>query len=104
MINRKEHPLTVNDILEDNVVSSAFASIRYLLKLFVLVPMSETVVERAFSKMKLTLTDKRTRLDDALMRMSFNNVTLVEEAVHQIVETWKKQRQRRIFSEDIQFI
>ena len=106
--NRKEHPLSVNDILEDNVVSSAFPSIRYLLKLFVLVPMSEAVVEREFSKMKLTLTDKRTRLDnknlDAQMRMSFNNVTLVPEAVQQIVETWKRQSQRRIFSEGIYFI
>ena len=58
--NRKEHPLSVNDILEENLASSAFPSIRYLLKLFVLVPMSEAVVERGFSKMKLTLTDKRT--------------------------------------------
>ena len=55
--------------------------------------------------MKLTLTDKQTRLDnkslDALMRMSFNNVTLVPEAVQQIVEIWKRQCQRRILSEDI---
>ena len=41
--NRKEHPLYVNNILEDNVVSSAF---------------SEAAVERGFSKMKLFLTDK----------------------------------------------
>ena len=45
-------------------ISSAFPSICYLLKLFVLVPMSEAVVERGFSKMKLTLTDKPTRLDN----------------------------------------
>ena len=36
--NRKGHPLSVMDILEDNIVSSVFPSIRYLLKLFVLVP------------------------------------------------------------------
>ena len=36
--NRKGHPLSVTDILEDNIVSSVFPSIRYLLKLFVLVP------------------------------------------------------------------
>ena len=58
--------------------------------------MSEAVAERGFSKMKLTLTYKRTRLHnkslDALMRMSFNNVTLVPEAVQQILETWKRQR------------
>ena len=35
------------------------------------------------------------------MRMSFNNVTLVPEAVQQIGETWKRQHQRRIFSENI---
>ena len=35
------------------------------------------------------------------MRMSFNNVTLAPEAVQQIVETWKRQHQRRIFSENI---
>ena len=58
--NRKEHPLYVNNILEDNVVSSAFPSILYLLKLFVLVPMSEAAIERGFSKMKLFLTDNRT--------------------------------------------
>ena len=102
--NRKEHTLSVNNILEDNIVSSTFPSIRYLLELFVLLPMSEAVIERGFSKMKLTLTDNRTQLDnkslDALIRMSFNNVTLLPEAVQQI-ETWKKQPQRRIFSDDI---
>ena len=36
--NRNGHPLSVTDILEDNIVSSVFPSIRYLLKLFVLVP------------------------------------------------------------------
>ena len=81
--NRKEHSLSVNDILEDNVVSSTFPSILYLLNLFALAPMSEAVVERGFSNMKLT--DKQTLLDnkslDTLMRMSFNNVTLVPEIV-----------------------
>ena len=62
--NRKENPLSATDILEDDVVSSAVPSIRYLLKLFALVPMSEAVVERGFSKMKLTLTDKPTRSDN----------------------------------------
>ena len=56
--NRNEHPLSVNNILVDNVVSSAFLSNHYLLKLFVLVPMSEAGIESGFSKMKLTLTDK----------------------------------------------
>ena len=55
--------------------------------------------------MKLAQTNKRTRLDnknlDGLMRMPFNSVTLVPKAVQQIVKTWKRQHQRRTFSEDI---
>ena len=62
--NRKEYPLSVDDILEDNVISSVFPNICYLLKLFVLVPVSEVVAERGFSKMKLTLPDKPTWLDN----------------------------------------
>ena len=55
--------------------------------------------------MKLAQTNKRTRLDnknlDGLMRMPFNRATLVPKAVQQIVKTWKRQHQRRTFSEDI---
>ena len=51
------------------------------------------------------IKQKQTGLDnksiDNLMRMSLNNVTLVLEAVQQIVETWKRQCQRRTLSEDI---
>ena len=32
--NRKEHPLSINHILEDNTVSSAFPSIRYFFNFF----------------------------------------------------------------------
>ena len=65
--------------------------------------MSEAVIERRFPKIKLTLTDTQTQLNnlDALMRMSFKNGTLVAEAVQQIIETQKRQHQRRILSEDI---
>ena len=102
---KKMHPLEVGALLKDNVVSSAFPNIRQLLKFYILVPMSEAVVERGFSKMKLILTEKRTRLDneslDALMRISFNNVALDQEAVQKIVTLWKRERPRRIFSDDI---
>ena len=51
------------------------------------------------------IKQKQTGLDnksiDNLMRMSLNNVTSVLEAVQQIVETWKRQCQRRTLSEDI---
>ena len=78
--NKQKEPLTTKELLNDSVVSSAFPTIRYLLKLFILVPMSEAIVERGFSKMKLIMTDKRTRLDDksldALMRISFQSEPL----------------------------
>ena len=64
-----------------------------------LVPTSEAVVQREFSKMKLTLTDMRTWLDNkslgALIRMSYKNVTLVPETAQQIVETWKRQCKKK---------
>ena len=70
-----------------------------------LVPMSEAVIKRGFLKMKLALTNKQTLFDnknlDGLMRMPFNSITLAPKAVQQIVKTWKRQHQRRIFSEDI---
>ena len=55
--------------------------------------------------MNSTLTNKRRPLDNksfnALMRMSFNNITLVPDVVQEIVKTWKRQCQGRIFSGDI---
>ena len=60
--------------------------------------MSEAVVEREFSKMKLTPTDKRTRLslDPALGKRNTGTRSSATK-----VETWKRQLQRRIFSKDI---
>ena len=43
-------PITALELLSDSVIESAFPNIRYLLRLLVLVPHSEAVVERGFSK------------------------------------------------------
>ena len=73
-------PVTALDLLDDSVVESAFPNIRKLLRLYVLLPQSEAVVERGFSKMKLIMTDKRSRLEpeslDSLMRISYNSEPL----------------------------
>ena len=73
-------PVTALDLLDDSVVESAFPNIRKLLRLYVLLPQSEAVVERGFSKMKLIMTDKRPRLEpeslDSLMRISYNSEPL----------------------------
>ena len=43
--NKQKEPLTKKELLNDTVEISAFPTIRYLLKLFILVPMSEAIVE-----------------------------------------------------------
>ena len=46
--NKQKEPLTAKEPLNDTVVSSSFPTFRYLLKLFILVPMSEAIVKRSF--------------------------------------------------------
>ena len=45
--------------LLDTVLSAAFPTIQRLLKVYVIVPFSEAVVQRGFSKMNLIMTKKR---------------------------------------------
>ena len=103
--NKEKEPLTTKELLNDTVVSSAFPTIRYLLKLFILVPMSEAIVERGFSKMKLIMTDKSTRHDDksldALLWISFQSEPLTQHQIKVIISEWKNQRVTRIFAESM---
>ena len=96
-------PVTALDLFDDSVVESAFLNIQKLLHLYVLIPQLEAVVERGFSKMKLTMTDKRTRLEpeslDSLMRISYNSEPLSTQEVNAVTDVWKTSRSRRIFSE-----
>ena len=96
-------PVNTLDLLDDSVVESVFPNIRKLLRLYVLIPQSEAVVERGFSKMKLIMTDKRTRLEpeslDSLMRISCNSKPLSIEEVNVVIDVWKTCRSRYIFSE-----
>ena len=96
-------PVTALDLLDNSVLESVFPNVRKLLRLYVLIPQSEAVVERGFSKMKLIMTDKRTRLEpeslDSLMRISYNSKPLSTEEVNIVIDVWKTSRSRRIFSE-----
>ena len=75
---KKQSPLTVDDLLDDSVIEVAFLNIRKLL--YLLVPQSEAVVERVFSFMKMIITDKKANLDseslEALMCLSHRNIYL----------------------------
>ena len=98
-------PVTAIGLLADSVLTSAFPNIYILLRLYVLVPQSEAVVERGFSRMKLTMNERRTNLDqkslEALMRISHSTEALTPKEVRKVIDVWKSLRSRRIFSEDI---
>ena len=74
---KKQSPLTVDDLIGNSVVEAAFLNIRKLLLLYLLVLQSEAVIERAFSYMKMIMTGKRTNLDskslEALILLSHKN-------------------------------
>ena len=63
--------MAVENLLDDTVISTAFPTIRRFLKVYVIIPFSEAVVERGFSKMNFIMTKKRCSLSsinlDALM-------------------------------------
>ena len=114
-------PVTALDFLGDGVVEPAFLNIWKLLCLYVLILQLAKYLKvalfictnsaigcccrkRFFSKMKLIMTDKRTRLEleslDSLIRISYNSKPLSTEEVNAINEFWKISRSCRIFSED----
>ena len=66
--------------MKDSVIETTFPSIQRLLKMYVLIPMSEDIVERGFSKIGKIVMKKHTALDDnsleILMRISYNKTLL----------------------------
>ena len=98
------NPLSVEDLLQDSVIETAFPSIRQLLKIYVLIPMSEVVVERGFSKMGQIVAKKRTALDDnsleMLMRISYNKTPLNTNEVKGVLDKWREEKDRRIFANE----
>ena len=53
-------PLSVEDLLKDILVETALPNIRRLLRIYVLIPSSEAVVEIGFLKMGQVMTKGRT--------------------------------------------
>ena len=100
--SKKACPLTVEDLLRDTVIETAFPHVRRLLKIYVLIPMSEAIVERGFSKMGQIMTKKRTTLDDnsldTLMRISYHKEPLTSVEIKNTIDIWKNKCDRRIFS------
>ena len=84
-IKEIQRELLVNDLLGDSVIEAVVPNIRKLLLLYLLVPLSEAVIERGFSCMKTIMTDKRANLDseslEPLMRLSHRNKSFSAEYV-----------------------
>ena len=98
-------PVSVADLLQDNVIEHAFPNIRRLLLLYVLIPHTEAIVERGFSRMGQIMTKKRSTLDDRsldmLMRISYRKEPLNTVELKQIIDVWKGIKERRIFNSDL---
>ena len=72
-------PVAVESLLDDTVLSAAFPTIRRLIKFYVILPYSEDVVERGFSKVNLIMTKKKCSLDsinlDAFMPILLGKIS-----------------------------
>ena len=103
-MKRKSNSLSAEDLLRDNVVETAFPNVQHLMKIYVLMPLSEATVEREFSKMGKIMTKKHTALDDnsseTLMHISKQQQSLNTNDVKHVLELWRNQKERRIFSSD----
>ena len=92
-VRKVNDPLSIEDLLKDTVVETAFPNIPLLLKIYLLILSSEAVVERGFSKMSQLITKKRTSLDDngleMLMRISYHKNPLSMNDVKQVLDNWK---------------
>ena len=97
-----KEPVLVEDLLSDIVIEQGFPNIRRLLILYLLIPHTEAVVERGFSRMAQIMTKKRCTLDgkslDILMRISYRKEPLQTGEVSQIFDIWKGMKERRILS------
>ena len=105
LITEKVHnPLSVGDLLHDSVIETACPSILQLLKIYVLISISEAIVERGFSKMGQIVTKKCAALDDnsleMLMRISYNKTPLNTTDVKGVFDKWMKDKDRRIFANE----
>ena len=97
--------MAVENLLDDTVLSTAFPNIRRLLKFYVIIPFSEAVIERSFSKINLIMTKKSCSLDSinlgALMRISFRKKKLENHEIKEVIDIWKIQKNTAIFSIDL---
>ena len=98
-------PISVEDVLADEAVGVGFPNVRRLLAIYILIPHTEAVVERGFSKMGQIMTKKRCTLDDnsldMLMRISYRKEPLRDAEIKEITDIWKSTKDRRIFSSEL---
>ena len=96
--------LSAEDLLQDNIVKTIFPNVWCLMKIYVLIPMSEAIVKRGLSKVGQFMMKKCTVQDDnsleTLMHISYHMQSLNTNDVKQVLELWWNQKERRLFSSD----
>ena len=96
--------LSVEDILRDKVIEQAFLNIQRLMVLYLLIPHTEAVIERGFSRMGQIMTKKCCTLDDKsldiLMRISYRKEPFKTSEISQVFDIWKRMKEHRILSSD----
>ena len=74
------------------------------MKIYVLIHISEAIVGRGFSKMGKIMAKKRSALDgnslETLMRILYQKQSLNTNDIKQVLELWRNQKERKIFSSD----
>ena len=85
-------PLSVEDLLKDTFVETAFPNIQRLLKVYVLIPSSEIVIKRGFLKMGQIIM---------LMWISYHKKPLSMNDVKWVLDNWEGQKEPIIFSSDL---
>ena len=103
-MKRKSNPLSFEDLLQDNIVETVFPNVWCLMKIYVLIPMSEAFGERGFSKMGQIITKKGIALDnnslEIWMCILYHKQSLNTNDVKPVLELRRYQKERRKFSSD----
>ena len=87
---KKNSPLTVNDLLSYSVIEVVSPNLRKLLLLYLQALQSKSVIERSFSCMKMIMINKRINFDSgslvALTCLSHRNKFFSAGEVNNVIE------------------
>ena len=97
--------MVVENLPDDTIWSTVFPTIWGLLKVYVIIPFSESIVERGFSKMNLIMAKKMCSCYsvsvDTLIQILFWKKKLESHEIEKVIDIWNKANNKIIFSMDL---